>query len=687
MSITTRSALAVALAFALALSGCPQDKKLPIGGSCNTGAQCESGLCAGNACLDPNADDDMDGLINSLEVTLGSDPEHADTDGDGIGDQQELIDLANVDTDGDGLPDIVESATHDSDGDCITDQYDAQNDVANSDLSPMRDVVCSDLGICAGQDRSLFGVLCPEGAAVCDYSSVVGYESPEVTCDGLDQNCGGTADEGFPDQDADGIADCIDTDFDNDGVADATDDCPTVANTDQADAQPDGIGDACAADYTLAFTLAPVLSITAGAPFDVTVTLADGDGVVATRFSGAVTLTLVDNGDSGATLTGTTTVNAVDGVATFTGLVINPPGGGLVLVATSGDLGSGSSDAFDAVPGDLAELRVTGVGASATAGEALSVTLTAYDAFENVLATWVGAVTFSATDPHATLPDDYTFGASDAGAHTFAGLVLTTAGEQTVTLRDVDTDQVLATFSVTIANAPAATYTVTGLPDPLTAGATTTLTVTARDGFGNVAVDYVGAAHFAVDDAAATVPADHAFVPADAGAFQTSELVARTAGAHTLSVTATDDSGVDASAGFTVVHAAAAALVVTASPAPFTAGAPFSVEVRVVDTFGNVVTDFAGTVALASTDPLATLPAAYTFTAADQGGHVFAGVTLVSSGAHTVSAASSGANAVSGDVDTEVKLVKQMGLSAVRCRPGSPCVGSRTVKTDVRSPR
>jgi|GEM_PF-3225855 len=646
---------------ALALSACPEDKKLPIGGSCNSGDQCVSGLCNGQVCVDPQGDEDGDTLVNSLENSLGSDMNNADTDGDGIPDGAELDGVSNVDTDGDGLPDIIESATFDLDGDCITDQYDADNDVQNADLSPMRDVVCSDLGVCAGQDRALFGVLCPEpeGVAVCDYTNVAGYVDPEVDCDGVDDNCDGIADDGFPDRDDDLIADCVDTDWDNDGVEDDADNCPYVANGDQVDAQDDGVGDACADGYDLGFTLAPVLSVTAGEAFDVTVTLSDDNGTVATRFHGDVTLALADVVDALAadgdeadpTLTGTTTVTAVDGVATFTDLVITPPASGLTLNATSGDLGGASSEPFDVLSGELDELRPTGAPASAVAGEALSVTLTAWDAYDNVLESYVGVVSFSSSDPEATLPGDYTYTAADAGAHTFADLVLRTAGEQTVTVSDAS-GATLATFTVTVESAAAAAFAVDGLPATLTAGAATSLTVSARDAFGNLVDDYAGTVTFATDDDDAAVPAPHTFTGADAGAFTTTDLVLRTAGARTVTVTAGELTG---SADTTVTHAAADALVVVASPAPFTAGTPFSVTVTVVDAYGNVVTDFEGTVALDSTDPLATLPSAYTFTAADQGVHTFTGVTLVSSGDHSVSASSSGGTAVSGGATVSVE--------------------------------
>ncbi len=49
----------------------------------------------------------------------------------------------------------------------------------------------------------------------------------------------------MPDQDNDGICDELDFDNDNDGILDPDDNCPLVANADQADGDNDEVGDAC----------------------------------------------------------------------------------------------------------------------------------------------------------------------------------------------------------------------------------------------------------------------------------------------------------------------------------------------------------------------------------------------------------------------------------------------------------
>ncbi len=80
----------------------------------------------GDACLpDPQAgrcDRDEDGLINNDELRFGTDPENADSDGDGLADGGE----ARLDSDRDGINNANESNVEDIDHDGVVDALDLQ---------------------------------------------------------------------------------------------------------------------------------------------------------------------------------------------------------------------------------------------------------------------------------------------------------------------------------------------------------------------------------------------------------------------------------------------------------------------------------------------------------------------------------------------------------------------------------
>ncbi len=123
----------------------------------------------------------------------------------------------------------------------------------------------------------------------------------------------------------------------------------------------------------LAFTVQPTNAASGGAISPaVQVEIRDAAGVRVVAARDAVTLAIGTNPGSG-TLSGTSTVNAVNGVATFSGLSINNAGTGYTLVASSGTLTSATSTTFDIKPAPAAtQLAFVVQPSNATAGAAIS---------------------------------------------------------------------------------------------------------------------------------------------------------------------------------------------------------------------------------------------------------------------------------------------------------------------------
>jgi hypothetical protein len=189
----------VALAV-LAMAGCADKRHARVGDHCGDDSDCVDGLCYANTCLDPDGDDDGDGLKNGVEVNVCfTDPTRDDTDGDGAPDGVEVgPDPQNpIDTDGDGKIDAVESSKEDADKDCIWDQWDAHDDVYDTNVGALMVTLrCSGHGVCGVAPEGVIKATCDaQGAVTCDYAAVAGFEAAEATCDGSDNDCDGQTDE------------------------------------------------------------------------------------------------------------------------------------------------------------------------------------------------------------------------------------------------------------------------------------------------------------------------------------------------------------------------------------------------------------------------------------------------------------------------------------------------------------
>ena len=217
----------------------------------------------------PPTDADGDGIPDDVDNCPAiANADQTDTDGDGTGD------ACDSDDDGDGVADDADNCPltanadqldTDSDGQgnaCDSDD-DGDGDPDTTDCAPLDPAVHSGAteipydGI--DQDCNGFDLTDVDqdghnataaGGDDCNDSNAAIYPGATEVCDGLDNDCDGQIDEGFPNTDGDSQANCVDSDDDNDGVPDINDNCPLVVNPNQTDADNDGVGDACDPDYS-----------------------------------------------------------------------------------------------------------------------------------------------------------------------------------------------------------------------------------------------------------------------------------------------------------------------------------------------------------------------------------------------------------------------------------------------------
>jgi hypothetical protein len=220
-----------------------------------------------------------------------------------------------------------------------------------------------------------------------------------------------------------------------------------------ASATSNGFAITAGAAGTLAFTAQPA-STSAGATLaTITVAAQDANGNVVTTYTGAVTVALGVT-TSGAVLGGTTTVNAVAGVASFTTLSVNKNFTGYTLVASASGLTSATSSTFDIATGLATTFAVTGGnGQTGTVGVALPtpITVRATDAGGNGVA---GKTVTFATTNGSVAPTSAVTDANGLAATTWT--LGATVGSQSMTAT-----------SAGLANSPL-TITATGIPGAAT---------------------------------------------------------------------------------------------------------------------------------------------------------------------------------------------------------------------------
>jgi uncharacterized delta-60 repeat protein len=388
-------------------------------------------------------------------------------------------------------------------------------------------------------------------------------------------------------------------------------------------------------------------TLTAGTASTVTVRAWSIYGTVTSGYQSTVHFS---SSDPRAGLPADYTFTAADrGIHTFN-VTMCQAGAQTLTVTDAADASLMAGAAVSVVPGTVTSLALSVDPTTAQAGDAMELTVTAQDSCGNTVRGYRGLVHFTSSDGQATVPPDYTFTAGDQGVHTFP-LILRTAANQTVRAIDVGSPSVNGTATVTVTPSAASTFILSGLPGSLMAGTQGSVTVTAKDQFGNTATGYSGTVHIASTDSGAALPADYAFTASDSGV-HTFPVTLRSLGGQTIRV---QDNGNPLIYGTinTTVTPAAEVFVFSGLPSGARAGDLVSVTVTVRDHSGNIAIDYRGTVHFASTDSAATLPSDYGFTAADRGVHTVS-MILRTPGNRVVTATDTANGSISGGATISV---------------------------------
>jgi hypothetical protein len=117
----------------------------------------------------------------------------------------------------------------------------------------------------------------------------------------------------------------------------------------------------------------PQGSVQAGASFGLIVNALNDSGTIDPMFQESVTLSLASN-SSGGTLGGMTTVQAINGVASFTGLTIGALGTGDTLTASNDCLNPGTSAPFDVTASRVVTIAIASSSPSSVYGQSLTFT-------------------------------------------------------------------------------------------------------------------------------------------------------------------------------------------------------------------------------------------------------------------------------------------------------------------------
>ncbi|MEK7347402.1 MAG: Ig-like domain-containing protein [Candidatus Eisenbacteria bacterium] len=447
----------------------------------------------------------------------------------------------------------------------------------------------------------------------------------------------------------------------------------------------------------------------AGAPMNTTITAKNPSGITVSGFSGPIDLREVTSfGDGRISPASVTFTNG-----SWSGAVtmyradetsINRGNVNLVAALPSNPAVNGTSDPFTVHPGPFNRLQIivpgqtplpgsiTGyLGSPATQGASRGFSVTVYgtDNYWNPVPTGDN-VRVTSSDGAASTP---VTGTMTSGVRQFT-VTLNTVGIQTLTAADLTNGSIAGITSAPIAVIPALAdhFAIQTISGPVTAGSPVTVTIRAVDASNNTVPNYAGDANLSANTGLASIsPSQIAFTN---GVFTGPVTFFGAGGAVSLSC-----------ADFSAPPHTGTSNSFVVNPGPFTglqvilpgesaqggttdgkqgaatnqiAGTSFTLTLRAVDTYWNLVSGINNQIALTSTDAFAGMPATTTL----QNGQRLLPVTLYKAGAQTITATDADNGSIQANTSSPVTVIGGTFAKVLILAPGeSPAPGTAGGRT------
>jgi subtilisin-like proprotein convertase family protein len=360
---------------------------------------------------------------------------------------------------------------------------------------------------------------------------------------------------------------------------------------------PIAVKPAPAVQLTIPTSGEPPADVDAGDAFSMVVDAVDKFGNLDTNYGGSVTISLPSN------VTGTTSVNARNGVATFSNLVIDQVGT-YQLQAGGTAVSSATSSSVTVAPNPKVGILAWALEppTQVSHGASFDAKLMVEDQFQNLETSFAGTVQMMLDNNpgHATLGG----GAATAtgGMVDFPALTLdAVASGYTLQATVAGVSSPASTPIDVIGIPPVALNVSTQPPSSTQVFQPFRLTVDVTDQAGNPDPDFDGSVTVAIANgpSGSALGGGSTTVAASGGIATFSGLTLNKVGSVALQLSVSGLGTVQTNSINVTAAAAAKLVIVSEPPTSVTAGATFGVEVEAQDQYGNLATSFSGSVTAA----------------------------------------------------------------------------------------